>query len=294
VCSSDLHFFSRRQRDGNRENAMTSTEFLDFVYSYIEQSPQWPLFPVSPTTKRPLIKTGRDHAEHASTDPAQIERWITREFRGCGIGMPTGAASGTVVVDADVKNDGPARLAELEAEIGPLPREREVETQNAGRHIYCAHPGGGVRVRTGQGPRSPLGYLVGAGLDVRADGGIVVLPPTKGYRWIADDDGPLPPLPRLWLLAIQGAGEPPPPPRREYPRHGDRRWSDPERGGPICSGERNGRLFAIGAAIHFAGATDAEVIAHLERANAARCQPALSAREVAKIAASACRAQGRR
>jgi len=64
-------------------------------------------------------------------------------------------------------------------------------------------------VRTGAGANSPLGRLLGkrAGVDVRADGGIVVLPPSLGYRWIADDDGPLPPLPPLWLAAIQGAGD---------------------------------------------------------------------------------------
>jgi Bifunctional DNA primase/polymerase, N-terminal len=187
---------------------------LDMAFSYIESSPQWPLFPVGPH-KRPLIKTGRDHAEHASTDPATIERWLTRDYPGCGIGMPTGAPSGTVVIDIDAKHDGDALLAELEHPdvLGPLPRERVVRTRSGGLHIYAAHPG--VRVSSVAGPGSQLGRLLSGrpGIDVRGDGGIVVLPPSAGYRWIADDDGPLPSLPALWLAAIQGAGDPPPPPR---------------------------------------------------------------------------------
>jgi hypothetical protein len=273
---------------------------LDCAYSYIESSPQWPLFVVCTKTKRPVFKTGTDHAEHASTDPATIERWFTREYRGdrYGLGMPTGSASGTVVIDADAKHDGETKLGGLEAALGSLPRTRVVRSQSGGLHIYCAHPGNGLRVRTGQGERSPLGYLIGNGVDVRADGGIIVLPPTNGYRWIADDDT-LPPLPLAWLLAIQGAGEAPrennrfrsgSAPRGEQP---ERKWTEPERGDVIHSGDRNGALYRRGVALRHAGATDLEITDDLHRANAARCNPPLPAREVDKIAASAARATGR-
>jgi hypothetical protein len=270
---------------------------LDFAFSYIESSPQWPLFVVCSKTKRPVFKTGTDHAEHASTDPATIERWFTHEYRGgrYGIGMPTGAASGTVVIDADAKHDGETKLAELETALGPLPRTRVVRSQSGGLHVYCAHPGNGLRVRTGQGERSPLGYLIGAGVDVRADGGIVVLPPTNGYRWIADDDT-LPPLPLTWLLAIQGAGEAPREikcPAFGLAGHSDRRWSEPERGDLIHSGDRNGALYRRGVMLRQHGATDIEITDDLHRANAARCNPPLPAREVDKIAASAARSTGR-
>jgi hypothetical protein len=92
--------------------------------------------------------------------------------------------------------------------LGPLPRERVVRTQSGGLHVYLAHPYDGIRVPTGAGARSPLGRLpCGApGVDVRANGGIVVLPPSLGYRWIADDDGPFPPIPPLWLAANPGRG----------------------------------------------------------------------------------------
>lgn len=268
----------------------------DAALSYTEQSPQWPIFPVDPTTKRPLIKTGADHAEHASTDPEQIARWL-RRWPGCGIGMPTGAATGTVVVDVDRKHAGEQLLAELESALGPLPRDRVARTRSGGLHIYLAHPGGEIRVRTGAGVRSPLGHLLCGrpGIDVRADGGIVVLPPSLGYTWLRDEDDPLPPVPALWLAAIQGAGlPPPPPPRPSRPASTDARWSPPERGPSIPDSGRNDALYRRGAMLHLAGATDAELLDDLERMNATRCSPPLSQREVAKVAASASRATGRR
>ncbi len=264
---------------------------LSSAYSYIESSPQWPLFPAHPKNKLPLISTGRDHAENASTDPTVIRAWIEREFPGCAIAMPTGAASGTVVVDADLKHQGEQLLAELETELGPLPRERTVRTQSGGLHVYCAHPGNGIRVRTGQGERSPLGYLLGRpGLDVRADGGIVLLPPSCGYKWIADDDT-LPPLPRLWLLAIQGAGAEPVVrrPGREY-RGGRPAWAAEilDDTSPIGEGDRNGSLFHVGVTVRKIGGSESEILGAVERHNH-RCSPPLRERELQKIAASAAR-----
>lgn len=271
--------------------------FLDAALSYTEQSPQWPIFPVHPVTKRPLIKTGVDHAANASTDPEQIERWL-RRWPGCGIGMPTGAASGTVVIDVDRKHDGEVLLAELEDALCPLPRVRTVRTQHDGLHVYLAHPAAADRVRSFAGQRGPLGKLLCGrpGVDVRADGGIVVLPPSLGYRWLRDEDEPLPPLPRLWLAAIQGAGSPPSSPwltpGPESPN--DHRWSPPERGARIAEGGRSDELYRRGAMLHLTGATDPELVDDLLRMNAARCAPPLAEREVMKIASSAARATGRR
>lgn len=272
---------------------------LDAALGYTEQSPQFKIFPAHPKTKRPLIKTGIDHAEFASTDPETIERWIMHDFPCCAIAASTGAASQIVVVDADRKHDGEASLAELEADLAPLPRERVVQTQSGGLHVYLAHPGNGIRVKSGQEAESALGRLLGgrAGVDVRADGGIVVVPPSPGYRWIADDDGPFPSIPPLWLAAIQGAGDPPPPPPRRPARcraRSARRWSEPERGERILEGDRSGALYRRGAMLHLTGATDSEIHDDLLRANASRCRPPLPEREIARIANSAGRATGRR
>lgn len=188
------------------------TRILHAALGYVERHPAWPVCPAIPGTKLPRIKTGTDHANgpHMARSVDQIRDWHRRGMLEA-IGMPSGEASGVVVIDCDRKHDGEALLAELEEALGSLPKTRTVRTQSGGLHVYCAHPGDGVRVRTGAGDKSPLGHLLGgrSGVDVRADGGWVMLPPSCGYKWIADDDEPLPSLPQSWLTAIQGAVEVP-------------------------------------------------------------------------------------
>lgn len=186
---------------------------LDAAYGYTDRCGAWPIIPIVPGNKRPAIKTGVDHAEGATVDIATIAEWDRRGMLEA-IGTPTGAVSGTVVIDVDKKHDGESLLAELEHPdvLGPLPKNKVVRTRSGGLHIYCAHPGNGIRVRSA-GPRGELAKLLcnRPGIDVRGDGGLVVLPPSLGYKWISDDDEPLEPLPSLWLLAVNGAGKPPAP-----------------------------------------------------------------------------------
>lgn len=197
---------------------------LAAAYGYVDRPAPWPIIPIVAGNKRPAIKTGVDHAEGATIDLATIADWHRRGLLEA-IGTPTGAVSGTVVIDVDRKHDGEALLAELEAALGPLPRSRVVRTRSGGLHIYTAHPGNGIRVRSA-GPKGQLAKLLGnrAGVDVRGDGGLVVLPPSLGYAWISDDDEPLPALPPLWLAAINGAGDPP--------------RAIPTAAVPVCSDER--------------------------------------------------------
>lgn len=159
----------------------------------------WPVFPVDPKTKRPRIRTGRDHAEHASRDPAQIRRWFDGRHRDASIAMPTGAASGIVVIDADKKHDGERVLATLELIYGPLPRNVVVRTQSGGIHVYLKHPGPSVRIKSCVGGESSP--WPDAGVDVRGDGGIVLLPPSSGYA-IEVASPPYAPMPDGWRDAL--------------------------------------------------------------------------------------------
>lgn len=178
---------------------MSELSYADVAALYVEEL-GWPLFPASPATKRPLIKTGRDHAEHASRDVSQVREWFTVDFQGAAIATACGAANGMVVIDADAKHDGERVLAVLETRYGALPRNYVVRTQSGGIHVYCRHPGGGLRIKSCVGGDSTP--WPERGVDVRADGGIALLPPSPGYVWEVSD-GEFNPLPAAWVVALQ-------------------------------------------------------------------------------------------
>jgi hypothetical protein len=116
----------------------------------------------------------------ATTDSAVIASWWRRR-RYANPAMRTGArpaGAGIVVLDIDPEHAGDASLAQLLAVHGPLPPTLAVITGGGGRHLYftCAD-----RVPTSAG-------RLGPGLDVRGEGGYVLVPPsvhTSGgrYRW---------------------------------------------------------------------------------------------------------------
>ena len=64
----------------------------------------------------------------------------------------------------------------------------KVRTRRGGLHYYFARPDGGVGNRA---------HVAGFDIDVRGDGGYVVVPPSPGYSWLTSLDEPLtlPPAP---------------------------------------------------------------------------------------------------
>jgi hypothetical protein len=128
----------------------------------------------------------------ASTDHDRINAWWQR-WPSANLGVVTGAASGLLVLDIDLP-DGPSSLDRLEAEHAPLPATCEQRTGSGGRQLLFAHPGHRVNNRTRIEP----------GIDVRGDGGYIVVPPSAHasggrYRWT----GRVPPAtPPDWLLRL--------------------------------------------------------------------------------------------
>lgn len=125
--------------------------------------------------KHPMTPHG---LKDATTDRQTIERWWS-ENPFANIGLPTGASSGVVVVDIDHRHDVLASLEVLEKKIGTLPATLTSRT-GAGLHYFYKYPG--VTVRSGVA-------VLGPGIDIRADGGYVVVPPSlhangKRYEWI--------------------------------------------------------------------------------------------------------------
>ena len=157
--------------------------------------------------KRPhhqaLIRTGHQQAnaqgrtvgawqilQSTPATPEQCAAWFRPPGRG--LGLITGRISGLVVLDAD----GDAGLALFEQYR--LTRRAHVRTRSGGLHLYLPHPGWPVRTLQSQ-KNANLTHI--KGLDIRADGGYVVAPPTRHpsghYRALRDpfDLEPLDTLP---------------------------------------------------------------------------------------------------
>lgn len=120
------------------------------------------------------------------------------------IGIPTGDKSGILVLDVDLAKDegqqsGEESLAELIQTHGALPKTVEAITGSGGRHLYFQHPSYQLKGRCGIKP----------GLDIRADGNLIVVPPSRHvsgntYMWkkghgLGEID--IAPAPD-WLLAL--------------------------------------------------------------------------------------------
>ena len=151
--------------------------------------------------------------EHGCLDASDDVAALRAQWQGVpdrNVGLATGALSGVLVLDVDGP-EGSASLAALEARHGALGATPEVATAR-GRHLYFAYPGDQVEIRNSAGK-------LGAGLDIRTDGGYVVAPPSvhpdgSVYAWLDDrriDSVPLAPLPD-WMIAALTARPAPLPP----------------------------------------------------------------------------------
>ncbi|MGO2746873.1 bifunctional DNA primase/polymerase [Microbacterium sp.] len=126
-----------------------------------------PVFPCVPGEKRPLTRRG---FHDASSDPAQIRAWW-RRWPAANIGVPTGRASGLLVVDVDVHGPVDGRASFDRATAAGLTGGWEllVRTPTGGMHAYYpATPG--TEQRSWQAGR--------AGVDFRGDGGYIIVPPS--------------------------------------------------------------------------------------------------------------------
>ena len=209
----------------------------------------WPVFPVKAGAKIPLTACG---FKDASTDPAQIEAWWT-ECPDANIGVPTGAVSGIFAIDADVKNGQPGHES---FKVLKLPATLISRTPSGGWHAIFRHQGDTVRNRTGLLP----------GIDVRGDGGYIVVPPSQingdRYIWYNEVSPWAPPEHLLKRLAKQNSTLP------------------TISGRKIGQGGRNDYLARQGGALRGQGVQQGALEAALLAENCARCEPPLPEREV--------------
>ena len=115
--------------------------------------------------------------------PGSIRRWWAR-WPLANPAIATGEMSGVWALDPDKHDgrDGLATLAGLERQYGKLPRTPVQRTGSGGEHRLFRMNGVDVRNSAGK---------LGPGIDVRGNGGYIVLPPSVHpsggiYEWLDD------------------------------------------------------------------------------------------------------------
>jgi hypothetical protein len=138
--------------------------------------------------KHPRTRNG---VHDATTDRATVAEWW-RCWPRANIAVATGETSGIVVADIDSRHGGADAWRTLTA--GRSRIEAPVVLTGAGWHVWFAHSGRPVPNSAGR---------LGAGIDIRGDGGYVIAPPSlhpsgRRYRWQRPPGAQLPVLPQ-WL-----------------------------------------------------------------------------------------------
>lgn len=124
-----------------------------------------------------------DWTKHATNDGETVAQWAEQWPRG-NVGVATGRTFW--VLD----EDRPGAIDELEAAHGPLPGTVEQRTGSGGRHLLFTIPAGAT-IRNSASK-------IADGLDVRGEGGQIVIPPSVSsagaYAWISGREP--------WAIAI--------------------------------------------------------------------------------------------
>ena len=252
VSESDFEEVVIGESQDATEAAPPLTQF-DCALNYVALG--LPVFPTKPD-KRPYTLHG---FKDASTDPAQIRAWW-KVWPDAGIGIPTGKASGWLVLDIDIDKGGDANLSSFVEQHGDLPPTGHAKTPRNGDHFYFKNPAD-VEIRNSESK-------IGKGIDIRGEGGYVVAPgcdPSR--RWTNSLDAAEPPA---WLVeaAVSAKHEPVNTDRKvlHYPFSGARYFPE---------GERNAGLRDVACGRWTHGyATDAQdLYEQLLQVRGTRCAP---------------------
>lgn len=211
--------------------------------------PVFPVAPVDPVSgacgcregpacdqvaKHPLVRW----ADQATTDAAQVRSWWSWK-PDANIGVPTGVRSGLVVVDIDRHHGGLETRTELEAAGLVFPPTLPARTRAGGWHFFYQAPGG-RRVPNTTGALAGVGET--PGIDVRGDGGYVIVAPSARpvdpdsdtgvlrlgrYAWVASEH-PVAPAPS-WVVVPKERPIPVPSPAPSRAAVGERPGRDPHK-----------------------------------------------------------------
>ena len=228
------------------------------------------VFPLEAQGKKPITKHG---LKDASTDPDKIrEMFAAHPYSN--IGMACGSQSGgIIVVDIDVDEEkdknGNDSLKEWEHEHGALPDTAMTLTGRGGNH-YLYRSAGDTKSR----------IACKEGIDIRADGGYIVLPPSihpngAQYAWEYEltDFGIVNANQSVIDLMNEGVE-----PGKEF--------KVPDK---IEPGSRNDIIYKLACSMQARGNGDKAILAAAKAENLERCDPPLDDEEVEKTVSSALR-----
>lgn len=252
-----------------------TNEFLEAALTYASLG--WRVFPLKPRSKDPATPHG---FKDATADVEQIRKWWgNREYN---IGIATG--NGLCVLDVDDKPKNPVQgsdaLRDWEFEHGHISETVTAISGTGGTHYYFDV--GGVHVPSCQ---SDTIFI-----DLRADGGYIVAPPSihpdtgEPYMWdVSPEDMPPAKASGVDKLCIDWV-------------YRNRRGADRSTGRKqkpkvheVREGEgRNNYLYELGCSARGMGSNDDVIRAYLETLNKQTCKPPLGAAELDKIVESVC------
>ena len=226
--------------------------------------------PIDVTSKIPLIKDWQRFSQVLPT-LKEAERWWGM-WPKANIGGPTGPLWG-VALDIDPRHGG---YDELDSRAHKIPHTVTNLTGGGGAHYLFRHPGFQVV--------NHVALL--RGVDVRGDGGQIVLPPSvhesgKEYAWEQSsrpDQVRLAPLPE-WLLDELHARQ-----NGSAKVPSEKRWQ-----GLLHEGERNDTITSMAGELIARGVKPDTILEICLAQNAARCQPPLKESEILGIVGSVSR-----
>jgi uncharacterized protein YndB with AHSA1/START domain len=179
------------------------SEVLTAALEYARRG--WHIFPCKPLGKQPATRNG---FKDATADAELIRRWWAA-MPSANIGLRTGVASGVFVIDIDVKGgaagyDNWLALCKMHG-WRSVPNVLAAGTPSGGAHFYFTYAASITNAR---------GSLP-AGVDVRGEGGYVLLPPSDvdapatriingarlPYTWLYPDATDIMSAP-AWLLEV--------------------------------------------------------------------------------------------
>lgn len=258
----------------------------EYALAYAKKG--YKVLPVALKDKRPINKNG---CKGATSEVSVIGSWWLLNPKA-NIGVATG---GTLfVLDVDAKSGGFESLQALEKKYGKLPPTFTVVTGGGGRHYYYKNPKE-IDIRNSAGK-------LGAGLDIRGNGGYVVAPPSlhsSGNRY-KKAEGSLgePTSAPAWLLDLvkQDKAAPAPTAKRKTengkvkPEKKQSTLMNSSNLIELCKGVKEGgrndalTRLAGGLMRYHRGHLDPDLIIELLFAwNDARCLPSLPRHEVLQV-----------